>query len=138
MEAKDLSFEDLHVGDRASFSQIITSGDVEAFAKLSGDYNPLHMDEAYASTTSFEKRVVHGMCLGALFSRIVGMQLPGKRCVYLKQELSFRNPVFIGEDIQVEGVIISKSESTRTLTLSTKITKGEVICVEGEALVKII
>lgn len=133
MGAHDVSFEDIVVGDTASFSRTWDEKDVLNFAELSGDANPLHVDEEYAGTTPFKQRLVHGMLLGALCSRFVGMYLPGKRCLYLSQTLAFKKPVFINDTVLVTGKIIAKSEVTKILTIAITITKGEEVVMVGEA-----
>lgn len=136
---KDLKFEDIKIGDRADFDVTPTFDDIKKFAEISGDYNPLHTDENYSSNTQFEKPVVHGMFLAALLSRLVGMYLPGKNSLYLSQNLNFKNPAFPNEKLLVEGVVIAKSDSTKIITLETKIKNqsGEII-LDGEAKVKIL
>jgi acyl dehydratase len=95
---------------------------VNDFAKISGDFSPIHMDEKYAKSTTFQKRVVHGMLLAIFLSRIDGMYLPGKHALYFSQNLEFRNPCFIGDKIEISSVVISKSESTKILKIESKIT----------------
>lgn len=138
MKAKELSFDEIKVGDTDSFSRTWTEEDIIAFAKLSGDHNPLHTDDSYAKGTQFGQRLVHGMLLGSLCSRFVGMYIPGKNCLYLNQTLSFKKPVFIGDAVEVVGTVTSKSESTKILSISIIIKKGEEVVVEGEAKVQVI
>ena len=102
-------------------SEMITESHLDSFAKLSGDYNPLHMDAGYAKTTRFKKRICHGMLLASFFSKLVGMYLPGKNALYFSQTLNFESPCFVGDEITVEGKVIDKSESTKTITLNTSI-----------------
>jgi 3-hydroxybutyryl-CoA dehydratase len=138
MNAKNLSFSEIKVGDTASFSRVWTEKDVIAFAELSGDENPLHLDEEYAKTKSFGQRLVHGMLLGSLCSALVGMYLPGKRCLYLSQKLVFKNPVFISDTVDVRGTVTLKSQSTKVLSVFIVMKKGEEVVVEGEAWVRMI
>lgn len=112
-------FDQIMLETKAQFTVLIDEKIVEEFAKISGDYNPLHMDETYASTTNFKKRICHGMLLASFFSRLIGMYLPGKNSLYFSQTLNFQAPCFIGETITVEGEIIDKSESTRIVTIKT-------------------
>ena len=90
-------------------------------AKISGDYSPIHMDIEYASTTSFKKRVVHGMLLASFFSRIDGMYLPGKHALYFSQTLKFVNPCFIDDLVTVQSEVIEKSDSTQIITINSQI-----------------
>jgi acyl dehydratase len=96
---------------------------VEEFAKLSGDYNPHHMDESYAKRTRFKKRICHGMLLASLFSRLTGMYLPGKHSLYFSQSLNFISPAFIDDNVTVEGEVVKISRSTGIITIKTRITK---------------
>jgi acyl dehydratase len=137
MKSVDFRFEDIHTGDTASFERIMTENDIQSFAQLSGDYNPLHMDQSYAATTKFGKCIVHGMFLGALCSNLVGMYMPGKRCLYLKQTLLFKKPVYINDTVNIKGTVISKSDSTKVLDIKIGIfCNGEEV-VSGEALVQV-
>ena len=118
----EYTFENLFVGQKANFFKKIDSTLVNDFAKISGDFSPIHMDEKYAKSTTFQKRVVHGMLLAIFLSRIDGMYLPGKHALYFSQNLEFRNPCFIGDKIEISSVVISKSESTKILKIESKIT----------------
>jgi acyl dehydratase len=138
MEARDLVMEDIQVGDAASFDRLWTEEDVSMFAKLSGDTNPLHMDDEYAQTTQFKGRLVHGMLVASLCSTLVGMYLPGKKCLYLSQTLTFKKPVFIGDTVSVTGVVISKSSVTKLLSISISIRNGKEEVVAGDARVQIL
>lgn len=135
-KAENLKIEDLKVGFTREFEVIITEEMVKQFAVLSGDFNPLHMDDNYAKNTRFKKRLVHGMLLSAFFSRLVGMHLPGKYSLYIMQNLKFKNPAFIGDTLKIKGKIISISEKLKLFTLETIIlnSTGQTI-IEGEAKV---
>ncbi|WP_268544173.1 MaoC family dehydratase [Candidatus Nitrosotenuis cloacae] len=113
------SFDEIKIGTKARFTVTIDENMITDFASVSGDYNPLHMDENYARTTNFKKRVCHGMLLGSFFSRLVGMHLPGKNSLYFSQTLNFQAPCFVGETVFIEGEVTDKSESTRIITIKT-------------------
>jgi 3-hydroxybutyryl-CoA dehydratase len=117
----EYTFENLFVGQKANFFKKIDSALVNDFAKISGDFNPLHMSEEYASTTNFGKRVCHGMLLASFFSQLVGMYLPGKNSLYFSQTLNFRNPCFIDDNITIEGEIIEKKSNVKLITVKTTI-----------------
>lgn len=138
MEAKNLALANINVGDIATISRTWVENDVQLFAKLSGDFNPLHMDDEYAKTTQFKGRIVHGLLVASLCSTLVGMYLPGKKCLYLGQTLVFKKPVYINDTVVVSGAVISKSESTRIITLSVIMKKGEEVVLEGEARVQVL
>ncbi|MDO8571093.1 MAG: MaoC family dehydratase [bacterium] len=134
------TFDEISEGDSAHFEVVITETLVDAFGALSGDCNPLHMDQSYGTQTSFNGRIAHGMIAGTLFSRLVGMHLPGKYNLYLSQTLSFKKPLHIGARVIVEGNVLKKSHAVRTLTLSTTVrdaTNDEELVV-GEALVRVL
>ena len=129
-------FNEIKIGLKRNFQVTITESMLNDFAKLSGDFSPLHMDQEYAASTSFKKRVVHGMLLASFFSRIDGMYLPGKHALYFSQTLNFVNPCFVGEKITVEGEVIDKSLATKIIKLKTRVTneQGKVL-VHGESRV---
>ena len=130
------SFSDLQLDMKKFFSLTVDDSTVSEFSNISGDYNPLHMNDEFAKSTKFHKRVCHGMLLGSFFSRLVGMHLPGLNSLYMSQTLNFCNPCFIGDQIIVLGTIKHKSESTKIITLDTQIhnSQGDSL-VYGEAKV---
>ena len=120
-EFSEYTYNEIKIGLKKEFSVKITESLVNDFAKISGDYSPLHMDIEYASTTSFKKRVVHGMLLASFFSRIDGMYLPGKHALYFSQTLKFVNPCFIDDLVTVKSEVIEKSDSTQIITINSQI-----------------
>ena len=118
----EYSFDEIELGMQKSFKVDISKNMLDVFGRDTGDYNPLHMSEEYASSTSFKKRVCSGMFLSSFFSRLVGMYLPGKHALPISQSLNFVNPCFIGETITVEGKVIDKSTATKIIKLETTIT----------------
>ncbi len=123
------------IGQKASFSKTITDQDVDCFAKLCGDFNPLHMDQKTAEKSVYGKRVVHGALVAATISTALGMYLPGEGTIYLKQTTSFTSPVFVGDTVTAEVVILSIDEKKRaTLSTIVKNQKDERVIV-GEAVV---
>ena len=129
------TFEDLFVGQKVTFSEKIDESLLIDFAKLSGDFNPLHMDEDYALNTNFEKRVCHGMLLASFFSQLVGMYLPGKNSLYFSQSLNFRNPCFVDDEVTIAGEITEKKSNTKIITIKTTISRGVTIIIDGTAKV---
>ena len=130
------SFNEIKIGLEHHFEISINEKLEEDFAQISGDFNPLHMDEQYAKKTKFGKRVCHGMLLGSFFSRLIGMYLPGKNALYFSQNLNFIEPCFIGDVIIVKGKITDKSEATKMIKIETTIKNdtGKIL-VEGIAQV---
>lgn len=134
---KELSYEELNIGDKADFSKTITETDIMGFAGITGDFNPVHINEEYAKQTIFEGRIAHGMLTASFISTVLGTQLPGPNSIYLGQELKFLAPVKIGDTITATVTIIEKREEKRIVKLETKVTnqKNELV-VDGYAVIK--
>lgn len=134
-EAQQGNPEERYVGYKASETIKVTDKMVRQFADLSGDHNPIHLDDAYAKTTRFQKRIAHGMILGALVSRLLTEKI-GTGGIYLAQSLKFSNPVFIDDDITFEFEI-TKLHKTRGLGIvvtNAKNNAGEFV-MKGEATI---
>ncbi len=127
---------ELAVGAQASRTKTFTEADVQAFAQVTGDFNPVHLDETYAAGTSFGRRIVHGMLTASLISAALANDLPGEGTIYLNQTLTFKKPVFIGDTITAQLEITALNERRRIVTLSTVCTNQEgVVVLTGEAVV---
>ncbi len=124
----DYKFDQIDLGLKKEFTVKITESMIADFAKISGDYNPLHMDEKYAKSTIFKNRICHGMLLATFFSRLIGMHLPGKHALYFSQSLNFQNPCFVNDVITIKGEVIDKSVATRLITIKTSIYNQERTC----------
>ena len=126
----------LKVGDAAEVSKVITDEDVRAFAELTGDCNPVHLDEEYAAQTRFGRRIAHGMLGASLISAVLANELPGRGTVYLSQTLKFTAPVFLGDTVTARVSVKHVREDKPVVTLETVCTnqRGERV-VEGEAVV---
>lgn len=136
--ASELKFDDISVGQTFELMRSFSAQDVLAFAALSGDYSPLHVDREYAAGTEFGAQVVHGVLLASLFSQLVGMRVPGKHALYLGQDLTFRRPVLIDETVRAVAKVVGKSDATRTLVLNTEIrSTDDKVIVMGTAKVKV-
>ena len=130
----ELSYNDISIGRQESFIIKITESMVEKFSNLSGDLNPLHMDNEFAESSLFKKRIVHGMLLSSFFSQLIGMKLPGKNALYFSQTLNFRSPCYIDDEIKVIGKVIEKSDYTQIITVSTTIfNKSKTCLIDGIA-----
>ena len=129
--------EDLSVGMAAEFSKTITEDDITLFAEVSGDHNPVHMDEAFAKTTLFKTRIAHGLLSASFISRVLGVQLPGPGAIYLKQNLSFLAPVKIGDTVTAIVTITAIDPEKRRVTLDTQAIVAETTVIKGEALVMV-
>lgn len=128
----------LEVGMKASRTRTITAEDIDLFAKISGDHNPVHMDEAHAATTRFGKRIAHGMLTASLISAVLGEDLPGSGSIYLSQQITFKAPVFIGDTVTITVEVVKYREERRIATLRTSCTnQNDLLVIDGEALVMV-
>jgi 3-hydroxybutyryl-CoA dehydratase len=128
--------EDLNVGQTAQIVRTVEASDLEAFAAVTGDTNPVHLDEAYAATTAFKGRIAHGMLSAGYISAVLGTALPGPGAIYLSQTLRFKRPVRIGDEVTASVTISAIDETTAEVTLATACTVRRKAVVEGEAVVK--
>ena len=126
----------LKVGDAATLSKTIRDEDVRAFAELTGDHNPVHLDDEYAAGTRFGRRVAHGMLAASLISATLANELPGRGTVYLSQQLQFTAPVFPGDTVTARVAVTKVREDKPVVTLETVCTnqRGETV-IRGEAVV---
>ncbi len=125
------------VGDKASLSKVFTEEDVIQYSEISTDTNPIHLDESYASSTVFGKRIVHGMLVASMFSALIGVELPGEGSIYLGQSLSFKAPVSIGDQVTASVEIVGIRDDKPIVTLRTICINNEgQVLIEGEAVVK--
>ena len=113
---------DIKPGLTKHFRIKVTESMVDEFAKLTGDYSSIHMDEKYASTTTFGHRICHGMLVGSFLSRLIGMYLPGKNGLLLSYSLRHLLPCFLNQEIVVEGRVMDKSSATRIITVKATVT----------------
>ncbi len=127
--------EDLSVGQSAEQAHTVTEADIAAFAAVSGDENPLHMDEAYAATTAFKGRIAHGMLGASYISAILGNDLPGPGSVYLSQTLRFRRPIRIADLVTARVSVAAIDAEKARVTLETVCLVDGKTAIEGEAMV---
>ena len=132
-----LFLEDLEIGQSAERSHTVTEGDIVAFAAVSGDDNPAHMDEAFAKTTSFGGRIAHGMLSAAYVSAVLGTQLPGPGSIYVSQNLRFRRPVRIGDEVTTRVAVKEIDPARGRVTLETACGVAGKTVLDGEAVVMV-
>src|SRR5258708_6151584 len=139
-EAKEIAYDAIAVGDDASFTITVSPDLVNNFAELSGDMNPLHMDDTYAEGTPFGHRIAHGAIIEALFSRLIGMHLPGKYSLYLSQTLRFHEPVPIDTEIVIRGEVKHKTDAHKTVSIRTTAedVRTKQLLVSGDAMVQLL
>lgn len=133
---RERRYADIKVGDRASFTKTITEHDVYAFAGITGDFNPVHVNEEAAKNGLFKTRIAHGFLVGALISTVFGTDLPGANTIYLSQELNFKAPVKFGDTVTAEVEILEKIDKKKILKCRTTVKNQEgVTVIEGTATV---
>jgi 3-hydroxybutyryl-CoA dehydratase len=118
------TLKDIEEGLTKSFRVSVTESMVNEFAKITGDYAPIHMNEGHANKTEFKHRICHGMLIGSFFSRLVGMHLPGENGLLLSYSGKHLSPCYLNQDVIVDGIITAKSESTRIITIKATVRDG--------------
>lgn len=129
----------LQIGDRFSAERQVTDELVRKFAEVSGDYNPIHLDDEFAKTTRFGKRIAHGMLSGAFISAVLGNEFKERKIVYLSQTMKFTAPVYLGDTVTAAGTVTKIREGKGIVTLETVCTNqhGDTL-VTGEAIVMVL
>ena len=125
--------EDLSVGMTASFSKTVTEADIVLFAGISGDTNPVHLNQEYASSTMFQGRIAHGMLSVSFISAVLGTKLPGPGAIYMSQTLKFKAPVRAGDTVTARATVTEVIPEKRRVVVRTVCTVGETVVIEGEA-----
>jgi 3-hydroxybutyryl-CoA dehydratase len=134
---KTYYFEELSLGMRETITKTVTHDDIVSFAHLSGDHNPLHLDNDFAAQTQFGKRIAHGLFTASLISAIIGTHMPGPGAVYLHQSLNFKGPVHIDDEVLVSVEVIELVEKGRRCKLHCQASVNGKVVLDGEALVKV-
>lgn len=126
-------FEDLTVGMSAAFARTVSEADILAFAGVSGDTNPVHLDGEFAAASMFGQRIAHGMLSAGFISTVFGTKLPGPGCIYLSQSLKFKAPVKIGDTVVARVTVKELKAEKRRAVFSTVCTVGDKVVMDGEA-----
>ncbi len=130
-------FEDLEVGMTDVFAKTITEADIVIFAGISGDTNPVHLNEEFASGTMFKGTIAHGMLTSAFISTVIGTKLPGPGCIYVSQNLKFKAPVKAGETVKAKCTITELIPEKKFIKLQTQCLVGDKVVVDGEATIMV-
>lgn len=125
--------EEIEIGMEESFTKEIKAEDVEQFAEVSGDTNPIHLDDAYASQSRFKKRMAHGMMSASYFSALFGTKIPGEGCVYVSQSLKFKKPVYIGDTVVATVRVFEVDLVNRRVFFKTECKVKNRLVIDGEA-----
>lgn len=115
------TFEELTIGMEEKFEVIVTEQMITSFKTMSGDNNPMHMDDVYAQKEGYRERIVYGMCTASLYSTLVGVYLPGERCLIRECNVSWSLPVYVGDKLYISGKVLDKDERFQTVTVNAVI-----------------
>ncbi|MFT2111313.1 MaoC family dehydratase [Marinomonas sp. 2405UD68-3] len=136
MTAK-LDINTFSIDQTSEVESTVTKENVQLFAQVTGDTNPVHLDEEYAASTSFKKPIAHGMLTAGFISAVIGTALPGPGCIYLEQSLKFRAPVYIGDTVMTRVTITDINTRRKRLTIKTECIVDSKVVVNGEAIIMI-
>lgn len=136
-ERRIYTIDDLAVGMEASLTKSVSASDVQAFADVTGDHNPVHLDEAYAATTPFKVCIAHGMLSAGMISAVFGMQLPGPGAVYISQTLNFRSPVKVGDVVTTRVKLVEVMTAKRRVRFECSCFVDDKLVLDGEAVLMV-
>lgn len=128
-----MEINEIKIGMSESYSQTISEADVKAYAGISGDRNPVHMDDEYAEKSRYKKRIAHGMISSSFFSALFGTKLPGPGCVYVHQSLNFKRPVYIGDTVTSIITVTRIDEIKNRVFFDTVCKVKNKVVIDGEA-----
>lgn len=132
-----LHLEDIDVGMSATYAKTVSDADIVLFAGISGDSNPVHVDDDYARETMFKGRIAHGMLTASFISAVLGTRLPGPGCIYLSQNLRFKAPVRIGDTVRAVVEVTEVDRERARVTVSTRCSVGDKVVIDGEAVLMV-
>lgn len=137
IQRKTYFFEDLELGMEASYQRTVTEADIAAFADVSGDKNPVHLDAAYAAKTMFKERIAHGILTASYISAVFGMEMPGPGAIYVSQTLNFRAPVRIGDVVIAKVKVVELIADKRRVRFDCECTVNGKAVLEGGAVLMV-
>ncbi|EHM41333.1 MaoC family dehydratase [Anaeroglobus geminatus] len=134
--AQNIAYIDIKIGDKASVSKTVSEHDVYAYAGVTGDFNPVHVNAEFAKTSMFKQRIAHGMISAGLISAVLGTELPGISTIYMGQDLKFLAPVFYNDTLTAVVECIEKNDEKHRLVFRTTVTNQDgKIVTDGKAMV---
>jgi len=128
-----IPLEQISIGMTASYSQTVTDSDIKGFAGISGDRNPVHVDEVYAENSRYKKRIAHGLMTASYFSALFGTKIPGEGCVYVSQSLNFKRPVYIGDTVTATVEVTKVDMDKKRVFFKTTCKVNNKIVTDGDA-----
>ncbi|MBE03965.1 MAG: (R)-hydratase [Gammaproteobacteria bacterium] len=130
-------FEDLREGMSAEYTRLVTQQEIEMFAELTGDKNPIHLDPSFAEKSIFKTRIAHGMLIGSFISTVIGTRMPGPGCIYLSQSLNFMSPARAGEKVTAMAQVMELHPKKYRATFKTVCKVNTRILLDGTALIQV-
>ena len=130
---RKIPIEEIAVGDSAEVSKHMSLAMVEAFAEISGDYNPVHLDASYAANSRYKKPIIHGLMATSLFSGLFGTELPGEGCVYKSQNIRFKRPIYVGDLVTARVEVTAVDITKRAVTFATRCFVSDKVMIDGTA-----
>jgi 3-hydroxybutyryl-CoA dehydratase len=136
-ELRGKYLDEISEGQTAVFSKTVTEADIVLFAGVTGDTNPVHLDEEFAKPTMFKGRIAHGMLTAGFISAVFGTKLPGPGCIYMSQSLKFKAPVRIGDTVQARVTVTAIDQAKARVTFATACSVGGQVVMDGEAVLMV-
>ncbi|NQW01701.1 MAG: MaoC family dehydratase [Rhodospirillales bacterium] len=130
-------FEDLAIGTTSEFAKTISEADIQLFADVSGDINPVHLNAEFAGTTMFKGCIAHGILTASFISTVIGTQMPGPGCIYVSQNLKFKAPVRAGDTVRAVCTITELNEKRKFVELQTQCFVGDLMVIDGNATIMV-
>jgi len=135
---KSIPIEEIKIGDSAEISKLMSPDMAKVFAEISEDFNPVHLDENYASKSRYKKQIIHGLMATSLFSGLFGTKLPGEGCVYMSQNIVFKRPIYIGDSVTARVEVVAIDKKKKILLFSTRcLVKGKTM-IDGESKISVL
>jgi 3-hydroxybutyryl-CoA dehydratase len=125
--------EKIHVGEKTSIRKLMIEADVISFSQTSEDFNPVHLDKEYAENSRYKGQIVHGLMAASLFSGLFGTKLPGMGCVYKSQNLKFKRPIYIGDEVEACIEVISVNKEKKVVGFRTTCLVNRKVMIDGDA-----
>lgn len=130
---KIIPIEEISVGDSAEITKPMSMGMVTAFAGISEDFNPVHLDAEYASKSRYKAQIIHGLMASSLFSGLFGTQLPGEGCVYKSQNIRFKRPIYVGDEVTARAEVVNVDINKKIISFTTRCLVNGKVMIDGES-----
>ena len=130
---KIVPIEEIKVGDSAEITKLMSLEMVTAFAGISEDFNPVHLDAEYANKSRYKAQIIHGLMASSLFSGLFGTELPGEGCVYKSQNIRFKRPIYVGDEVTARVEVVNIDISKKVISFTTRCLVNGKVMIDGES-----